>query len=57
RVITCDEAGVNADFKEVIALAVLAYWRVYDTCPGNLPKVTGASCAVPLGTVFSVTNV
>lgn len=47
-VFTTDQAGMNADFKEAIAFAVLAYWR-YLHLPGNLPQVTGASQAVLLG--------
>ena len=50
RVLTTDEAGVSADFKEAIAFAVLAYWR-HLGIPGNLPQVTGASAAVLLGNV------
>ncbi len=51
-VLTTDEIGLNADFKEAIAFAVLAYWR---TCniPGNLPSVTGASQDMLLGEIFS----
>ncbi|MDC0832202.1 Anhydro-N-acetylmuramic acid kinase [Geitlerinema sp. FC II] len=45
---TTDDAGVNADYKEAIAFAVLAYWRGLNL-PGNLPSVTGASRAVVLG--------
>ena len=49
-VMTTDEAGVDAAFKEAIAFAVLAYWRAAATpVPGNLPAVTGACQAVPLG--------
>lgn len=47
-VLTTDEVGLNADFKEAIAFAVLAYWR-QQGIPGNLPAVTGAPRAVPLG--------
>ena len=47
---TTDEIGVNGDFKEAIAFAVLAYWRV-NSIPGNLPQVTGASKPVLLGDV------
>ncbi len=50
QVLTTDEAGVSADFKEAIAFAVLAHWRSLDI-PGNLPQVTGARTAVPLGTI------
>lgn len=49
-VLTTDEAGLNADFKEAIAFAVLAYWR-QQGIPGNLPQVTGARQAVLLGQV------
>jgi anhydro-N-acetylmuramic acid kinase len=47
-VLTTDEAGLNADFKEAIAFAVLAYWRQLNI-PGNLAEVTGARQAVLLG--------
>jgi anhydro-N-acetylmuramic acid kinase len=50
-VLTTDEAGVSADFKEAIAFAVLAHWRNLGI-PGNLPKVTGANSAVLLGNVY-----
>jgi anhydro-N-acetylmuramic acid kinase len=51
RVLTTDEAGLNGDFKEAIAFAVLAYWRYYCSVSGNLPQVTGAKKAVPLGDI------
>jgi anhydro-N-acetylmuramic acid kinase len=51
QVRTTDEAGVSGDFKEAIAFAVLAYWRSLGI-PGNLPQVTGAAAAVPLGNVY-----
>lgn len=47
-VASTDVAGVDADFKEAIAFAVLAYWRVRNI-PGNLPAVTGASQPMLLG--------
>ncbi|MEN9871092.1 MAG: hypothetical protein RLZZ171_2080 [Cyanobacteriota bacterium] len=47
---TTDEVGINGDFKEAIAFAVLAYWRV-KSIPGNLPQVTGAAKPVLLGDV------
>lgn len=50
QVLTTDEVGLNADFKEAIAFAVLAYWRRLEI-PGNLPQVTGASKAVLLGDI------
>ncbi len=49
-VMTTDEVGLNADFKEAIAFAVLAYWRHMGT-PGNLPTATGARQEVLLGDV------
>ena len=49
-VVTTDEAGLSADFKEAIAFAVLAYWRVLGI-PGNLPQVTGAKATVLLGDI------
>ncbi|GAB4172894.1 MAG: anhydro-N-acetylmuramic acid kinase [Coleofasciculaceae cyanobacterium] len=50
QVVTTDEVGVSADFKEAIAFATLAHWRNLGI-PGNLPKVTGAELAVLLGNV------
>lgn len=47
---TTDEVGIDGDFKEAIAFAVLAYWRV-KSIPGNLPQVTGAVKPVLLGDV------
>ena len=47
---TTDEAGIDGSFKEAIAFAVLAYWRV-NSIFGNLPLVTGASKPVLLGNV------
>lgn len=50
-VTTTDEFGLNADFKEAIAFAVLAYWRLHGS-PSNLPCATGAKFKVLLGEVF-----
>jgi anhydro-N-acetylmuramic acid kinase len=50
RVLITDDAGLNGDFKEAIAFAVLAYWRVNEF-PGNLPTVTGARGAALLGEI------
>ena len=50
RIGTTDEVGINSDFKEAIAFAVLAYWRV-NSIAGNLPQVTGASKPVLLGDI------
>ncbi len=49
---TTDEVGINGDFKEAIAFAVLAYWRAM-SIPGNLPQVTGATKPVLLGDIHS----
>jgi anhydro-N-acetylmuramic acid kinase len=50
---TTDEVGIDSNFKEAIAFAVLAYWRV-NSIPGNLPQVTGASKPVLLGDIYEV---
>lgn len=50
---TTDDAGVNGDYKEAIAFAVLAYWR-HHQIPGNLPTATGAKRSVLLGDVHHV---
>lgn len=52
-VLTTDEVGLNADFKEAIAFAVLAYWRQLGI-PGNLPAATGAPREVLLGEIHLV---
>jgi len=49
-VLTTDEVGLSADFKEAIAFAVLAYWRQLGM-PGNLPSATGAPHEVLLGEI------
>jgi len=53
RVMTTDAVGLNADFKEAIAFAVLAYWR-WQGFPGNLPRVTGAKRRVLLGEIYDL---
>jgi anhydro-N-acetylmuramic acid kinase len=50
NIVTTDDAGVNGDYKEAIAFAVLAYWR-HHGIPGNLPAATGAKHPVLLGDV------
>ncbi|MEL6928036.1 MAG: anhydro-N-acetylmuramic acid kinase [Cyanobacteria bacterium J06600_6] len=57
HITTTDEIGVDGDFKEAIAFAVLAYWRVR-LIPGNLPQVTGAIKPVLLGDIhpYNPTN-
>ena len=52
QIMTTDEAGIDSDFKEAIAFAVLAYWRVHSIA-GNLPQVTGASKPALLGNIYS----
>ncbi|GAB4472101.1 MAG: anhydro-N-acetylmuramic acid kinase [Elainellaceae cyanobacterium] len=49
-VLTTDDAGLNADFKEAIAFAVLAAWR-WQGFPGNFPEVTGARAPALLGEI------
>ncbi|MBW4623198.1 MAG: anhydro-N-acetylmuramic acid kinase [Cyanosarcina radialis HA8281-LM2] len=49
-VMTTDDVGLSADYKEAIAFAVLAYWRNLGI-PGNLPEVTNAREPVLLGYV------
>lgn len=51
QVLTTDELGINGDFKEAIAFAVLAYWRFSCSVTGNLPQVTGAKQHALLGQV------
>ncbi|CCQ53718.1 MULTISPECIES: anhydro-N-acetylmuramic acid kinase [Crocosphaera] len=48
---TTDEVGMNSDFKEAIAFAILAYWRYVSKLPGNLPQVTGAKQERLLGDI------
>ncbi len=50
QVMTTDEIGLSADYKEAIAFAVLAYWRLINE-PGNLPQVTGAKAPMLLGQI------
>ncbi|MEO1623197.1 MAG: anhydro-N-acetylmuramic acid kinase, partial [Cyanobacteria bacterium J06632_3] len=42
---------LDADYKEAIAFAILAYWR-WHNIPGNLPSVTGASRPCLLGEIW-----
>jgi anhydro-N-acetylmuramic acid kinase len=53
QVMTTDDAGINGDYKEAIAFAVLAYWRKLEI-PGNLPPATGAKSPVLLGDVHHI---
>ena len=51
EVVSTDEKALDADYKEAIAFAVLAYWRWHDV-PGNLPSVTGASRPCLMGEIW-----
>ncbi len=53
EVLTTTAMGVDADFKEAIAFAVLAYWRKHGIV-GNLPEVTGARKVALLGEIYTV---
>ena len=50
QVMNTDDMGINGDYKEAIAFAILAYWRHLEI-PGNLPSVTGAAYPALLGDV------
>lgn len=51
QVLSTDERQLDADYKEAIAFAILAYWR-WHKVPGNLPSVTGASRSCLLGELW-----
>lgn len=50
-VVSTDSKRLDADYKEAIAFAILAYWR-WHNIPGNLPSVTGASRPCLMGEVW-----
>jgi anhydro-N-acetylmuramic acid kinase len=52
EVFSTSEVGLDADFKEAMAFALLAYWRIQGQ-PGNLPAVTGAQGETLLGEIHS----
>ncbi len=52
QIMTTDEVGIDGKFKEAIAFAVLAYWRI-NGITGNLPQVTGAKQPTLLGDVHA----
>jgi len=51
KVISTNERQLDADYKEAIAFAILAYWR-WHNIPGNLPGVSGASRPCLLGEIW-----
>jgi len=51
RVLSTQELGVDPDYKEAVAFAVLGYLRLVNL-PGNLPAVTGARALV-LGDLYT----
>jgi anhydro-N-acetylmuramic acid kinase len=55
-ILTTDDLGLNGDFKEAIAFAVLAYWHKQNY-PGNLPEVTGSSALAVLGEIHKVAGI
>lgn len=48
---TTTESGLNIDYVEAAAFAWLAHQRMHNL-PGNVPQVTGATKAVPLGVIY-----
>jgi anhydro-N-acetylmuramic acid kinase len=50
KIATSNDYGIDADAKEAIAFAILAY-QTYRGRPGNLPSATGARRAVVLGKI------
>jgi anhydro-N-acetylmuramic acid kinase len=53
QVVTTDTLGIDGDYKEALAFAVLAYWRFVHQLPGNLPQVTGAKKSMLLGDIHA----
>lgn len=51
RVITTTQEGLDVDYKEAIAFAILAYWRFNGNFPSNLPQVTSARSSISLGNI------
>jgi len=50
HILTTDDFNISTEFKEAIAFAILAYWRVHSFA-GNLPVVTGAKTETLLGEI------
>lgn len=55
KLLTTDDVGLDSNFKEAIAFAVLGYWR-WQQQPGNLVQVTGARQACLLGHIHLATS-
>ncbi|MDX1977027.1 MAG: anhydro-N-acetylmuramic acid kinase [Pseudanabaenaceae cyanobacterium bins.68] len=53
QVFTTEPFGIDPDFKEAIAFAVLGYLRMQNL-PGNLPSVTGAKHPTLLGEIHPI---
>lgn len=51
RLGTTSDLGLDIDYVEAAAFAWLAHQRMH-SLPGNMPEVTGASAAVPLGVIY-----
>lgn len=54
-ILTTDDVGLNSNFKEAIAFAVLGYWH-WQQHPGNLLTVTGARNPCILGQLHRVSD-
>jgi anhydro-N-acetylmuramic acid kinase len=52
-ILTTTDVGLDADYKEAITFAILAYWRM-NNIPGNCPLVTGAKQTVLLGEIHQL---
>ena len=52
KVLSTSFRRLDADYREAIAFAILAYWRWHGV-PGNLPSVTGASRPCLLGEIWA----
>ncbi len=55
KLLVSDDLEISSEYKEAIAFAILAYWRIHNY-PGNLPTVTGATKDVVLGDLYSVNS-
>jgi len=51
QVMNTGDFGLDANYKEAISFAVLAYWRYIAGESGNLPQVTGAKQPMLLGQI------